>query len=43
MQDQVTNRIEMIMNDHYQSMKQIADDVASFILVVVILAIGLLW
>ena len=43
MQDQVTNRIEMIMNDHYEFMKQVVDDVISFILVVVILAIGVLW
>jgi len=43
MKDQVTNRIEMIMNDQYEFMKQVVDDVISFILVMVILAIGVLW
>jgi len=43
MQDQVTNRIQMLMNEQYQEIKQAADDIASFVLIAVILAIGLVW
>jgi len=43
MQDQVTNRIQMLMGEQYQEMKQAADDVVSFVLIAVILAIGLVW
>ena len=43
MQDQVTNRIQIIMDEQYQEIKQAADDVASFVLIALILAIGLVW
>jgi len=43
MQDQVTNRIQMLMGEQYQEIKQTADDVASFVLIAAILAIGLVW
>jgi len=43
MQDQVTNRIQMLMDEQYQELKQAADDIASFVLIAVILAIGLVW
>ncbi len=43
MQDQVTNRIQMLMGEQYQEVKKTADDVASFVLIAVILAIGLVW
>jgi len=43
MQDQVTNRIQMIMDEQYQGIKQIADDLAGFVFILVILAIGVVW
>ncbi|MCF7970297.1 MAG: hypothetical protein K9L22_03910 [Methylococcaceae bacterium] len=43
MQDQVTNRIQMIMDEQCQEIKQAADSAASFVLIVVILAIGIVW
>ena len=43
MQDQVTNRIAMLMNEQHEKIKQAADDVFSLVFVVVILAVGLVW
>lgn len=43
MQDQVTNRIQIIMDEQYQEIKQAADSAASFVLIVTILAIGIIW
>ena len=43
MQDQVSNRIEMIMNDQYEKIKQAADDIATFVLVLTVLTLGVVW
>jgi len=43
MQDQVTNRIQMLMGEQYKEIKQAADDVTSLVLIVVVLAIGVVW
>ncbi len=43
MQDQVTNRIQMLMGEQYTGMKQTADDIASIVLIVTVLAIGIVW
>ena len=43
MQDQVTNRISMIMGEQHEKIKQAADDIATFVLVVVVLALGVVW
>ena len=43
MQDQVTNRIAMLMNEQHKKLKQTTDDIATFILVVAVLALGVVW
>jgi len=43
MQDQVTNRIQMIMDDQHKDIKQIANDIGSIVLIVIVLSIGIIW
>ena len=43
MQDQVNNRIQMLMNEQHEKIKQVADDIATFALVLVVLALGVVW
>jgi len=43
MQDQVTNRIAMLMNEQHENLKQVFDDIATFVLVVTVLALGIVW
>ncbi len=43
MQDQVSNRIQIIMNEQHEKIKQAANDIATFVLVVVVLALGVVW
>ena len=41
MQDQISNRIQMLMNEQHEKIKQVVDDIAT--LVVVVLARGVAW
>ena len=43
MQDQVTNRIQMLMNEQHEKLKQTAEDIASLVLILVILVLGVIW
>ena len=43
MQDQVSNRIDMIMGDQQRWFKQVIDDIVTFAVVITILAIGIIW
>lgn len=43
MQDQITNRIALIMNEQHEKLKTAAEDVATFVLVVAVLALGVVW
>ena len=43
MQDQVTNRVEIIINDQYGKIKQIVNEIATVALFLVILALRVVW
>lgn len=43
MQDQVINCIAMLMNDQNEKIKQAADDIVTFVLIVAVLALGVVW
>jgi len=43
MQDQVTNRIDIIMEDQQHWLVQVIEDVATLCLVVSIVAVGIIW
>jgi len=43
MQDQVSNRIDMIMGDQYEWSKQAIDDLVTFGFIISVLAIGIIW
>ena len=43
MQDQINNRIDMIMGDRHGWFKQVIDDLVTFGFVITILAIGIIW
>ena len=43
MQDQVSNRITMLMNEQHEKIKQAADDIATFVLVLTVLTLGIVW
>ena len=43
MQDQVSNRIDMIMGDQYKWFKQVIDDLVTFGFIITILAISIIW
>ncbi|BCG63582.1 MAG: hypothetical protein methR_P1310 [Methyloprofundus sp.] len=43
MQDQVTNRIELIMGDQRLWMRRILEDLMTFSLITAMLAVGIVW
>ena len=43
MQDQITNRIDMIMGDHEHWLVHVVEDLATLCFVVSIVAVGIIW
>lgn len=43
MQDQITDRIKMIMDERHEKVKQVIDDIATFSLVLIVVALGVVW
>lgn len=43
MQDQINNRIDMIMDDQREGFKQVIEDLAIFGLIVTVLGVGIVW
>ena len=43
MQDQITNRIEIIMGEQHNNLKQVMNDLATIILFITILAVSVVW
>ncbi len=43
MQDQVTNRIDMIMQDQHHRLLHVVEELATLCFVVTIVAVGVIW
>lgn len=43
MQDQINNRIDMIMGEQHEWFKQVIEDLATFGFILTVLAVGIIW